>query len=230
MDGEKISSQLPTYAESDGRGLASPGNAMAALMIAVIWFKFHTFDEAILPRHTLTLITGTGALGALLLLFMPALLLPRRARGAALVALDSLLSLLLLADLLYVRFYADLFSLRNIGLSSYAWEIASSIAGLARARDALYFADIPVFALLARFIRDKNGWGRLTPVRAASVCAVMLMGASGLAWKIYDYDGAVPGAIRSLWDRPSVATSTGTLVYHAADVLNIIDDAVSRKS
>ncbi|MDR1885552.1 MAG: LTA synthase family protein, partial [Synergistaceae bacterium] len=39
-----------------------------------------------------------------------------------------------------------------------------------------------------------------------------------------------PGAIRSLWDRPSVATSTGTLVYHAADVLNIIDDAVSRKS
>ncbi|MDR3353408.1 MAG: LTA synthase family protein, partial [Synergistaceae bacterium] len=228
MNEKILFSEPPTCARSGRGGILSLENIMFGLLIAVLWFKFHSFDRTTFPRHALTLMTAAGGLGALLVVMTPALLLPRRVRGAALVALDALLSLLILTDILYARFYSDLFSLRNIGLSSYAWEIASSITTLFRWRDAAYFADVPIFAVLAGIAAKRDGWGSLSAARAAAVFVIAALGAAGLAWKIYDYDKKLSGAIMTLWDRPSVASSTGTLVYHAADVINIVYDAATR--
>jgi phosphoglycerol transferase MdoB-like AlkP superfamily enzyme len=187
------------------------------------------FDSSISPRHKLTFVTFAGSSGVLLCLVSPIFLLPGRARGVCLVALDFALSLLILTDELYLRYYSDLFSLRNIGLSAQAGAVSDSIAALFEARDVKYFADLPIFMLLLR-LSSKN-WRRagLSLARAAGVLAFLALGASGVAWKIRDYDRAVPGAIRSLWDRPAVAISTGTLVYHASDALGIVDEMFSRK-
>ena len=221
-------SKPPACARSDRWEIFSLENVIFGILIAVLWFKFHSFDKAAFPRHTLTLTTAIGGLGALLAVMTPTLLLPRRARWAALVILDALLSLLILTDTLYARFYSDLFSLRNAGLSSYAWEIASSIAALFRWRDAVCFADLPIFVVLAVIASRRGVRKNLSAARAAAVCVISLIGAAGLAWKIYDYDKSLSGAIMTLWDRPSVASNTGTLVYHAADVINIIYDAATR--
>ncbi|MDR1482607.1 MAG: LTA synthase family protein [Synergistaceae bacterium] len=228
MNGKILFSEPPAYAKSDRGGIISLENIIYGLMIAVLWFKFHSFDKAVFPRHVLTLITAVGGLGTLLTVMAPALLIPRGARGIALVALDALLSMLILTDTLYARFYSDLFSLRNIGLSSYAWEIASSITTLFRWRDAAYFLDIPIFAALAWTAAKRDAWRGFSWIRAAAVLVMATLGAAGTAWRIYDYDMNVSGAITTLWDRPSVAADTGTLVYHAADALNILYDAMTR--
>ncbi|MDR3332378.1 MAG: LTA synthase family protein [Synergistaceae bacterium] len=229
MSGRNFFSHLPTYAEARGEGaIFSIENAMAAAMLAVIWFKFNNFDAGLSPWHSLTFITFAGGVGALLIAMTPPLLFPRRIRGASLILFDVVMSLLLLADILHLRFYADLFSLRNLGLSSQIWEIASSVAALLKPRDLLYFADIPIFALVARFITKKRGWVLSSYLRTAFICTIAMAGVCGLSWEISDYDRTVSGALSSLWDRPAVAIGAGTLVYHAADAWNIIDDAISR--
>jgi phosphoglycerol transferase MdoB-like AlkP superfamily enzyme len=166
----------------------------------------------------------------LICLVSPLALLPRKVWGAALVAFDLALSVLILTDLVLLRYFSDLFSFRNIGLAGYASDVSDSAVALMRLQDSKYFADLPFLVLLlAAFFRREGGKGGY-PRRAAAAIAIFILGASGVVWKIHDYDGAVPGAIRSLWDRPAVAISVGSLVYHAADVMNIAEETLARKN
>jgi phosphoglycerol transferase MdoB-like AlkP superfamily enzyme len=204
--------------------------ALAAILIVVLWLKFYTFDSSISQRFRLTPLTSAGGAGVLLCLASPAALLPRRARGAGFVALDAALSLVILTDSLTLRYYTDLFSLYNIGLHAQAAEVSDSIIALIEPGDALYFADILLFALLSWSVSRRGGWGAVTARRAAAAVALAVLGGFCVAWRIDSYDRAVPGAIRALWDRPAVAVSVGSLVYHAADVFNIAADRLTGKN
>lgn len=199
-------------------------------MLALLFYKFHVLNTTLSNRHVLTVVTFFGNLGVLLCLMTPLTALPGRWRGAALVALDAVLSLLLLADVLYLRYYSDLFSLRNLGLSAQAGEVADSILALAKFSDVFYFIDIPFFALAARYLTRHDAWLRLSWMRSVAICALFAAGAGCVMWKIEDYDRAVRGALRSLWDRPAVAISTGTLIYHFADAWNIADEAIAKET
>ena len=199
-------------------------------MLALLFYKFHVLNTTLSSRHVLTVVTFFGNLGVLLCLMMPLAALPGRWRGIALVALDTALSLLLLADVLYLRYYSDLFSLRNLGLSAQAGEVADSILALTRFSDIFYFADIPLFAFAAHRLTRQDAWPRLSWVRGVAVCVLFTAGAVGIEWKIDNYDRAVRGAIRSLWDRPAVAISTGTLIYHFADAWNIVDETIAKEA
>ncbi len=199
-------------------------------MLALLFYKFHVLNVSMSSRHVMTEVTFFGNLGVLLCLATPMMLLPGRSRGIALVALDLLLSLLILADVLYLRYYSDLFSLRNLGLSAQAGEVADSVLALTKFSDVFYFIDIPFFALAVRFLSRRGAWPRLSWLRGVAICALFAAGASGIAWKVSDYNRAVSGALSSLWDRPAVAINTGTLIYHFADASNIVDEALAKEA
>lgn len=201
-----------------------------AAMLAALFCKFHILNTTMSSRHVLTTVTFFGNLGVLICLLLPVMILPGRWRGIALTTLNTALSLLLLADLLYLRYYSDLFTLRNLALSAQAKEVASSIIALIRLRDILFFADIPFFALAAALMTRRNAWQRRSWVRAAAICALFIAGTGGIVWKVDNYNRTVRGALKSLWDRPSVAVSTGTLIYHFADAWNILDELVSKQA
>jgi phosphoglycerol transferase MdoB-like AlkP superfamily enzyme len=203
---------------------------LAALVVASLWLKFFLFDASLSPRFALTALTAAGGVGVLLCLTAPLLLLHGSVRGVALVALDALLSFLILTDEVLLRYFSDLFSFRNLGLSFQAGEVAGSVLTLLRPGDAKYFLDVQFFIAFSRFISKEEGFGRVAFRRFAAACLIVALGSACAGWKIRDYDRKVPGAIRSLWDRPAVAISTGSLVYHAADLLNVAGDCLSRKS
>lgn len=201
-----------------------------AAMLALLFYKFHVLNVSMSSRHVLTAVTFFGSLGVLLCLMTPLLMLPGRSRGVAFVALDLLLSLLILTDVLYLRYYSDLFSLRNLGLSAQAGEVADSVLALTRFTDVFYFLDIPFFALAARYMTHAHAWPRLSWMRGLAICALFAAGTGGIAWKVSDYNRAVRGALASLWDRPAVAISTGTLIYHFADASNIAGEAIAKEA
>lgn len=200
-------------------------------MLAILFYKFHSLDITMSNRHVLTTVTFFGSIGVLLCLMSPLLALPGKARRYAMIALNFMLSLLILTDILYLRFYSDLFSLRNLALTGQMSEIADSILALMKPLDLIYFADIPLFLIAAIRVPAADGVKLKRAItRMAASCALFFAGWTFVAWKIDDYDRAVRGAIRSLWDRPSVAVSTGTLVYHFADARNIIDETLTRQA
>ncbi len=159
-------------------------------------------------------------------------LLPRRARLAAALALDAVFSVLIIIDLLHARFYSDLFTFHNLGLSAQAGEVSDSALALLALRDAPYFCEIPLLLAFC-FAASKAGAGRLfgaLAFRRAALSAALGAASLCLFFSLVSiYDRRAPNALVSMWDRTAVCSGVGAMAYHAADAMNVIRESLGRR-
>lgn len=195
----------------------------------LIWLKFTYFDRELSPNFSLTWRTLLGGIGVLLVLIPPVSLLPRKVRATAFIMLDLALSLLLLANRVSLRYYMDLFSLRNLGLSTQVWEVADSVWALLRPIDFLLFADLLILLPVLYVFHKRDYWTPVTLKRVSLVIVCMAFGALGLTQKLQHYNKVCPGAITAMWDRPAVSISLGSLAYHAVDFWNTGHELLAQK-
>ncbi|HIR16716.1 MAG TPA: LTA synthase family protein [Candidatus Caccocola faecigallinarum] len=198
----------------------------------VIFLKFFGLECEVwgrLPRAPLAYALSASLCAA----FAVALsLLPRRARFACALVLDFAFSALIVTDLLHLRFYSDLFTFHNFGLSGQVGDVSDSVFALLSPRDALYFCDILLFFvyyLLAARLRAAPVFGALGPKRAAASCAALALSLAAFAVMLYGYDRRMPNALAAMWDRPAVCCNVGAMAYHAADARNVLRESFGRK-
>ena len=203
-----------------------------ALWAFVIFLKFFGLECEVwgrLPRAPLAYALSASLCAA----FAVALsLLPRRARFACALVLDFAFSALIVTDLLHLRFYSDLFTFHNFGLSGQVGDVSDSVFALLSPRDALYFCDILLFFvyyLLAARLRAAPVFGALGPKRAAASCAALALSLGVFAVMLYGYDRRMPNALAAMWDRPAVCCNVGAMAYHAADARNVLRESFVRK-
>lgn len=203
-----------------------------ALWAFVIFLKFFGLECEVwgrLPRAPLAYALSASLCAA----FAAALsLLPRRARFACALVLDFAFSALIVTDLLHLRFYSDLFTFHNFGLSGQVGDVSDSVFALLSPRDALYFCDIPLFFvyyLLAARLRAAPVFGALSPKRAAASCAALALSLGLFVVMLYGYDRRMPNALAAMWDRPAVCCNVGAMAYHAADARNVLRESFVRK-
>lgn len=157
---------------------------------------------------------------------------PRRVRFACALVLDFAFSALIVTDLLHLRFYSDLFTFHNFGLSGQVGDVSDSVFALLSPRDALYFCDIPLFFvyyLLAARLRAAHVFGALSPKRAAASCAALALSLALFSAMLYGYDRRMPNALAAMWDRPAVCCNVGAMAYHTADARNVLRESFVRK-
>lgn len=198
----------------------------------VIFLKFFGLECEVwgrLPRAPLAYALSASLCAA----FAAALsLLPRRVRFACALVLDLAFSALIVTDLLHLRFYSDLFTFHNFGLSGQVGDVSDSVFALLSPRDALYFADVPLFFayyVLADRMRAAPVFGALSPKRAAASCAALALSLGVFAVMLYGYDRRMPNALAAMWDRPAVCCNVGAMAYHAADARNVLRESFVRK-
>lgn len=198
----------------------------------VIFLKFFGLECEVwgrLPRAPLAYALSASLCAA----FAVALsLLSRRARFACALVLDFAFSALIVTDLLHLRFYSDLFTFHNFGLSGQVGDVSDSVFALLSPRDALYFCDIPLFFvyyLLAARLRAAPVFGALSPKRAAASCAALALSLGLFVVMLYGYDRRMPNALAAMWDRPAVCCNVGAMAYHAADARNVLRESFVRK-
>lgn len=203
-----------------------------ALWAFVIFLKFFGLECEVwgrLPRAPLAYALSASLCAA----FAVALsLLPRRVRFACALVLDFAFSALIVTDLLHLRFYSDLFTFHNFGLSGQVGDVSDSVFALLSPRDALYFCDIPLFFvyyLLAARLRAAPVFGALGPKRAAASCAALALSLGLFVVMLYGYDRRMPNALAAMWDRPAVCCNVGAMAYHAADARNVLRESFGRK-
>lgn len=203
-----------------------------ALWAFVIFLKFFGLECEVwgrLPRAPLAYALSASLCAA----FAAALsLLPRRVRFACALVLDFAFSALIVTDLLHLRFYSDLFTFHNFGLSGQVGDVSDSVFALLSPRDALYFIDIPLFFvyyMLAARLRAAPVFGALGPKRAAASCAALALSLGVFAVMLYGYDRRMPNALAAMWDRPAVCCNVGAMAYHAADARNVLRESFGRK-
>ncbi len=155
-------------------------------------------------------------------------LLPRRLRFFAALALDAAFSLLAVTDLIHMRFYSDLFTFYNLGLSGQAEEIADSVFALLSPRDVLYFCDITLFCLYRLPRGKKPLFAALNKRRAALSLSVLAASLCVFAGAVSFYDRRTPDALSSMWDRAALCSDVGVMCYHAADAYGVVKESIGR--
>ena len=225
------------YLENSISGYRSARGDRRELIFFVLWafvifLKFFGLECEVwgkLPRAPLAYALSASLCAA----FAAALsLLPRRLRFQCAVTLDVAFSLLVVTDLLHMRFYSDLFTFHNFGLSGQVGDVSDSVFALLSPRDALYFADVPLFFayyVLADRMRAAHLFGALNPRRAAASCAVLVISLALFSAMLYGYDRRMPNALAAMWDRPAVCCNVGAMAYHAADARNVLRESFVRK-
>lgn len=203
-----------------------------ALMTAALFIKFYCMELSVSPIATRYPLSVAASLGVIIMLLALVSLSWRRVRPYLAFLVDFLMSLLAVTDVMYMRYYSDLFSIANIGLSSQVGEISESVTALFSVYDLLFFADIPLllaYVFLAGKRCVKPLFGRLNIKRTAVALLVFAIGASCLVCRIIEYQSRMPDVLRSMWDRPAVCNNIGALSYHAVDMWNVAGDLYAKK-
>lgn len=162
---------------------------------------------------------GVSSLAAVLCVIVPMSMLPAKYRGPLLLVFDFALSVLALTDILFIRYYSDIFIFRNLLLLPQAGVISKSIWSLLKPSDILFFVDIPVIAMLLLKNKVNIRFARLTKGRITLSAAALAISVAIQMLTVWHLAANRPTIINAMYDRLSVCAWTGVGTFHWGDAL-----------
>ena len=169
------------------------------------------------PRTTgLWFSLATSILVALLIM-----LIPQRARPWATWGANALLSLLLCADVVYIRFFHDLPSFALLGAVEQTGQVVGSILTLFEWSDAWFFADL----LPALFLMPGLGRQALRPRRKLVVLGAGVLIVTGI-WAVWSVGRPKQGTSVHHRFHLRAAQNLGVLGYHMSSAYGLAREAL----
>lgn len=220
-------------------------NELPALisLILLLWLKVYSVDFHIadtlnwpfpggttypLIRDALrALAVGVPSLAAILCVVVPVSMLPAKHRGLLLLVFDFALSALALTDILFIRYYSDIFIFRNLLLLPQAGVISKSIWSLLKPSDILFFVDIPVIAVVLQKNKMDISFAPVTKGRIALSAAALVISVAIQMLTVWHLAANRPTIINAMYDRLSVCAWTGIGTFHWGDALSLAGKALN---
>ena len=212
------------------------------IMVAFVWLKFFAVDYKIadvlnwplfatlngsILRHTLrALAVGVPSLAAILCIVVPVSMLPSKVRWHAYLIIDFLFSLLAITDMLFVRYYSDIFTFHDIMLVPQTGLIVSSIWSLLKSYDFLFFADIPIAILVKICCKQHIHIGQLTKKRVIASLLLVICSITIQFLCVLHLFQNRPTIIHAMYDRLSVCAWVSVASYHWGDAGALLISAV----
>ncbi|MCC7368199.1 MAG: LTA synthase family protein [Chloroflexi bacterium] len=191
------------------------------------WSNTATIAQWMRPSHNLLEVVSaypqiaSGTLACLLLACAPLLLLPRRWRLLALIALNVGLTVLAVADLLHTRFYGDVLSTGSFTTPRMVKDILPSILDIARTLDPIFGIDLALALIIvpAHLWQTRRLAGLPMPVRSRMGAGFLALGLAVVSptlatrWQQGDalFSPASP--------RIEAAAVVGLLPYHVLEIV-----------
>ena len=207
------------------------------LMTLLVWIKFFIVDYMIADvlnwpslgtmkihpaRHTLrALAVAVPSLGAILSVMIPVSLVPAKYRGRTLLIIDALFSILVLTDVLFIRYYSDIFIFHDILLLPQTGLIAKSIWSLLKLWDVLIFADIPIMIWLLKKERITLCFEQVTVKRIGVSLLIFFFAVFVQIAAGYRLREQRPNIMSAMYDRLSVCAWVSAASFHWGDVISL---------
>ncbi|MFA7365989.1 MAG: LTA synthase family protein [Synergistaceae bacterium] len=207
------------------------------LMTLLVWIKFFVVDYMIADvlnwpsfgtmkihpvRHTLrALAVAVPSLGAILSVIIPVSLVPAKYRGRALLTVNVLFSVLVLTDVLFIRYYSDIFIFHDVLLLPQTGLIAKSIWSLLKLWDVLIFADIPIMFWLLKKERINLCFENITVKRIGISLLILFFAVFVQIVAGYRLRAQRPNIMSAMYDRLSVCAWVSTASFHWGDVISL---------
>lgn len=160
-----------------------------------------------------------------------ALLFKDQQRANFLFILNIFMSLFIIADLNYFRYFKDVISvsvmLNGLQLLS---DVKSSVANLFKITDLFFLLDIVLIVPQINKYKYKNLATTSLKYRITSFALVLLIALGIDAWKIYRLSLNQPKLISTMYNRIYVAKNLGNLNYHFLDVFNSLNNTIAKRT
>lgn len=189
----------------------------AILLMKTYFVKFSFVGNVPLHRSFwLGTLGATLVLTALLLLFKP------RWRYHLFLGINLVVSLILVADVVYARYFNDVTSVALLRQAKLAAGVQDSVLALIKPRDLAYFFDLLVLIPATLWVRRRRSYthqfGLSLVSKIALSCICLLVGNNLIQASIASLQERQPGLIRAFWDKQVIAQNIGNLNFHAIDV------------
>ncbi|HEX7056377.1 MAG TPA: LTA synthase family protein, partial [Bacilli bacterium] len=193
------------------------------LFAALVLYKLYIFDQDLGFDFFLGDMVKVS-LGSVLIVSCWTLLLPRYSRIVALWLLDCLLSLLIVSDVVYYRYFHDFITIPVLLQAKQVSALGDSIGSLLTWQDVAYVGDCLLLLLLIfckrQFSVDKTDFLQ----RAAYAAIAAIVGFMLVFMPIKAYtDQYGTSLFENNWWNLSIFNITGLLGFHAYDIKRFAD-------
>lgn len=157
-----------------------------------------------------------------------AILFKKRYRVKLLFIFDLIISIIIIIDVNYYRYFNDLVSINSIKNISLLYGVKDSVINIINVSDLLYFADIVI--MLPFIIHFKKFFDKKSsPLKRTIV--FLILASSGIIISennIKSLRKEQPGLIESMRNKTYIAKSIGVFNYHGEDICNVIESQITK--
>lgn len=196
-----------------------------ALMVKIYYFQFSSGLNVKPVEETLNKYMLIASLATLLIIFSVCLFLFYKRRKFSLFLFNVILSVIMLADVIYFRYYQTPINVALIYQVGYVGDVAASIQSLFRTKDLIYILDLPFY-----FIFYYVGKRLPSYKRKRTICWIISL--VSLVIGIFTFKDVYnqSNTILYNYDRNYAARDLGVLYYHYYDMKHFIVEEVSKRT
>ncbi len=200
---------------------------IVAIIYKTAHFQFSVNLNERTPSSDSTLCMLAGSLASALLIAAAVLLLSNKKRLTVLITVDIFMSVLLLADSLYFKYYYNVISVPVLAYIGLIPSVSSSVKSLFNPSDLLYFIDIPIMLAGIFFMKhrnkpEKNAISKLSLSTRLITAVLIIAASSGIFFTAYS---KVP-ASNFIYDNNYVVNSLGVFYFHYYDCKRFINERI----
>ncbi|QAT41194.1 LTA synthase family protein [Clostridium sp. JN-9] len=196
-------------------------NSDILIFFIIFFIKFAVYGKEISPDYF-----DKGVyipiIGSILILLSIALLFNGEKRVKVLYIMDIVISVILIADLMYFRYYKDILTISLLRNAKLLTGVTSSVKGLIKLQDFLFLADIilmrPIKRLYVNKIAKLNKQKLL--LRSAKFAVILAIGVAINGMSLYKVSIEQPTLLTSMSNRIYLTKLIGNLNLHAVDIYN----------
>jgi len=192
------------------------------IFFILIMVKLLIFNSMIEKSSILNIALVASVTGTVLLLVCWTNLVPRKVKLIFLYVINCGVTFIIIADLLFYRYFTDVLSMPVITQASVVSSVKSSIISLMHISDTIFLLDlliIPfVFFISSKARKSDIGYGKRV------VCSVLTfaIGFMLCSYGISNLLASQPGILQSFYDRVYIVQNIGLLSFHSIDAFKFV--------
>ncbi|BDR78913.1 LTA synthase family protein [Clostridium tetani] len=169
---------------------------------------------------------------SLLVIIAFAILFKPIKRVKFLFMLNLVITLFIIADLNYFRYFKDVLSIPVILNSFQLGAVKSSVGSLIKLSDFLYFADLILF----KFIIDHYKHSKFDRVilskqlKFSAFLAIFILASSMEGYHFYKLSKEQPKLLSTMYNKVYIAKKLGNVNYHYLDCFNSLTNGIAKKT
>ena len=195
------------------------------LILKCIYFQFNTGISFDSPFSKVNFLMWAATAASVVIISSIILLVSNKRRYAVMIAFDIVLSLLLLSDTLYFRYYRNVLTVPCLYQLKLVGSTGDSITNLFRMSDLMYFVDIVLLItaiILIRKLKPGKIIKKLNKKLKLITAVILLLFASLVMVTCYIYSGA--GIFK--YDNNYAVNRMGIFYFHCYDIQQFVENNV----